>query len=230
MSEVTEETPDVVEEPDEEPVEEEGTEEDIPFEEPEEQAEPEPEPPAAHGRSERELEAIRKKLDTSANTWRRRVEELLGEDFAALTPCELCGDDIPGFHWPAELLQPDNEIQERLLAVLRQPAVMTYNPDPDTRECDRCSGKGKLELPGIVPGNETKVCGQCKGYGYIPSEANMLLIDGKRPGKETAQAMLEHKVAIGRSWPSMPNHVRVTIGTRDEMAKFKKAFERVMEA
>jgi hypothetical protein len=168
MSEVTEETPDVVEEPDEEPVEEEGTEEDIPFEEPEEQAEPEPEPPAAHGRSERELEAIRKKLDTSANTWRRRVEELLGEDFAALTPCELCGDDIPGFHWPAELLQPDNEIQERLLAVLRQPAVMTYNPDPDTRECDRCSGKGKLELPGIVPGNETKVCGQCKGYGYIP--------------------------------------------------------------
>jgi histidinol-phosphate aminotransferase len=68
-----------------------------------------------------------------------------------------------------------------------------------------------------------------KGYGFIPSEANMIMIDGKRPGPETAAAMLKQKVAIGRAWPSMPNHVRVTIGTRDEMAKFKAAFERVME-
>jgi histidinol-phosphate aminotransferase len=67
-------------------------------------------------------------------------------------------------------------------------------------------------------------------YAFIRSEANMVMIDGKRPGRETAAAMLEHKVAIGRSWPSMPNHVRVTIGTRDEMTKFKVAFERVMEA
>ena len=67
-------------------------------------------------------------------------------------------------------------------------------------------------------------------YAFIRSEANMVLIDGKRPGRETAAAMLQHKVAIGRSWPSMPNHVRVTNGTRDEMTKFKVAFERVMEA
>jgi histidinol-phosphate aminotransferase len=69
-----------------------------------------------------------------------------------------------------------------------------------------------------------------KGYGYIPSDANMVLIDGKRPGKEVAAAMLERKVAIGRSWTALPNHVRVTIGTREEMAKFKDAFERVMES
>jgi histidinol-phosphate aminotransferase len=65
-------------------------------------------------------------------------------------------------------------------------------------------------------------------YAFIRSEANMVLIDGKRPGKDLTAAMLEQKVAIGRTWPSMPNHVRVTIGTRDEMAKFKTAFERVM--
>ena len=69
-----------------------------------------------------------------------------------------------------------------------------------------------------------------KGYAYIPSEANMVLIDSKRPGRETAQAMLEHKVAIGRSWPSLPTHVRVTIGTAAEMEKFKAAFERVVRA
>ena len=69
-----------------------------------------------------------------------------------------------------------------------------------------------------------------KGYAFIPSEANMVMIDGKRPGLEVAAAMLKHKVAIGRAWPSLPNHVRVTIGTRDEMAKFKAAFERVTGA
>jgi histidinol-phosphate/aromatic aminotransferase/cobyric acid decarboxylase-like protein len=67
-----------------------------------------------------------------------------------------------------------------------------------------------------------------RGHSFIPSEANMVLIDVKRPGPEVGQEMLKHGVAIGRSWPSMPNHVRVTIGTRDEMTKFKAAFEQVM--
>jgi histidinol-phosphate/aromatic aminotransferase/cobyric acid decarboxylase-like protein len=70
-----------------------------------------------------------------------------------------------------------------------------------------------------------------KAYAFIPSEANMILIDSKRPGRETAEAMLkQHKVAIGRSWEALPHHVRVTIGTRDEMARFKAAFERVMDS
>jgi histidinol-phosphate aminotransferase len=66
------------------------------------------------------------------------------------------------------------------------------------------------------------------GFAYIPSEANMIMIDTKRPGREVAEAMLKQKVAIGRSWPSLPTHVRVTIGTRDEMMKFKAAFQQVL--
>jgi histidinol-phosphate aminotransferase len=68
-----------------------------------------------------------------------------------------------------------------------------------------------------------------RGYRFIPSDANMVMIDGKRPGKETAAAMLEHKVAIGRTWAALPTHVRVTIGTHEEMGKFKAAFQRVMQ-
>jgi histidinol-phosphate aminotransferase len=56
----------------------------------------------------------------------------------------------------------------------------------------------------------------------------MVLIDSQRPGRATAAAMLQYKVAIGRSWPALPQHVRITIGTREEMAKFQSAFERVM--
>ena len=69
-----------------------------------------------------------------------------------------------------------------------------------------------------------------KGYHCLPSEANMLMIDVKRPGRQVFAAMLGQKVAIGRVWASMPNHVRVSIGTRDEMAAFRAAFARVVNA
>lgn len=69
-----------------------------------------------------------------------------------------------------------------------------------------------------------------KGYAVIPSEANMIMVDVRRPGREVFSALLKEKVVVGRSWAAMPNHVRVSIGTRDEMAKFRAAFDRVMNA
>ncbi len=67
-----------------------------------------------------------------------------------------------------------------------------------------------------------------RGFTVLPSEANMIMIDVRRPGREVSQALLKEKVAIGRTWPSMPKHVRVSIGTRDEMTKFRAAFGKVM--
>jgi histidinol-phosphate aminotransferase len=67
-----------------------------------------------------------------------------------------------------------------------------------------------------------------KGFEVIPSEANMIMVGARRPGREVQRALMAEKVAIGRTWPSLPNHVRVTIGTREEMAKFRTAFGRVM--
>jgi histidinol-phosphate aminotransferase len=69
-----------------------------------------------------------------------------------------------------------------------------------------------------------------KGFPVVPSDANMLLVDVHRPGREVFSALLREKVAIGRTWHSMPQHVRISIGTREEMAKFRAAFERVMNA
>jgi histidinol-phosphate aminotransferase len=59
---------------------------------------------------------------------------------------------------------------------------------------------------------------------FIPAETNCFMVDVKRPGKQFQDAMLKEKVAIGRVWPIMPNYVRITVGTKDEMAKFKSAF------
>ena len=69
-----------------------------------------------------------------------------------------------------------------------------------------------------------------KGYKIVPgSQGNMFMVDVKRPGKEFQQAMLKENVAIGRSWPAMPNYVRVTVGTKAEMEKFQTAFVKCMD-
>ena len=78
--------------------------------------------------------------------------------------------------------------------------------------------------------NETAEWLDKKGYTPYPSEANMLMFPVKRPGREVFTALLREKVAIGRTWASKPNHVRVSIGTAEEMAKFRAAFAKVMNA
>jgi histidinol-phosphate aminotransferase len=65
-------------------------------------------------------------------------------------------------------------------------------------------------------------------FHYVPSVSNKFMVDVKRPGREVIEAMRREKVYIGRVWPSWPTYVRVTVGTPEEMAKFKAAFLKVM--
>jgi len=68
------------------------------------------------------------------------------------------------------------------------------------------------------------------GYKTIPgSQGNMFLVDVQRPGREFQHAMLKENVAIGRTWASMPQYVRVTVGTKAEMSKFESAFVKCMD-
>jgi histidinol-phosphate aminotransferase len=69
-----------------------------------------------------------------------------------------------------------------------------------------------------------------KGYKYIPSHSNCFMIDTGRPGREVIAALQKQDVYIGRTWPVWPNHVRVSVGTPAEMARFQVAFEKVMSA
>jgi histidinol-phosphate aminotransferase len=68
------------------------------------------------------------------------------------------------------------------------------------------------------------------GIAYVPSVSNKFMMDVIRPAREFIQAMAAEKVFVGRSWPVWPTHVRVTVGTRDEMLKFQQAVLKVMAA
>jgi len=65
-------------------------------------------------------------------------------------------------------------------------------------------------------------------FKYVPSVSNKFMVDVKQPGDKIKDALQKEKVYIGRVWPSWPTYVRVSVGTQDEMNKFKAAFLKVM--
>ena len=68
-----------------------------------------------------------------------------------------------------------------------------------------------------------------KNLTFIETHANFMMIDVGRPSTQVIPKMLAKGVAIGRPFPTYGNMVRVTIGTGQEMAKFRKAFEEVLQ-
>jgi len=65
------------------------------------------------------------------------------------------------------------------------------------------------------------------GYKQIPSQANFIMFDCKRPVVPLIQAMKQRNVHVGRLFPALPNHMRLTIGKKTEMESFVSAFKQV---
>jgi histidinol-phosphate aminotransferase len=65
------------------------------------------------------------------------------------------------------------------------------------------------------------------GYKIIPSQANFIMFDCKKPVVPLIKAMKERNVHVGRLFPALPNHMRLTIGKKSEMETFLTAFREV---
>ncbi len=71
---------------------------------------------------------------------------------------------------------------------------------------------------------------KASGYKVIGDpKSNCFMIDTGRDGHGVIAAMQAQKVYIGRIWPIWPNAVRISVGTPDEMSKFRTAFKTVMD-
>ncbi|MFL6540282.1 MAG: aminotransferase, partial [Chthoniobacterales bacterium] len=68
------------------------------------------------------------------------------------------------------------------------------------------------------------------GFKSIPSQANFIMVDVKKPVVPMIAAMKQRKVQVGRLFPTLPNHMRVTIGKKEEMEAFVGAFREVVAA
>jgi histidinol-phosphate aminotransferase len=69
------------------------------------------------------------------------------------------------------------------------------------------------------------------GVSYIPSTSNFFMMSVKgMKGHEVGEAMAAKKVMLaGDRWPEWPEHIRVTVGTYEEMGKFNGAIDEVVK-
>lgn len=63
---------------------------------------------------------------------------------------------------------------------------------------------------------------------FVPSVSNCFMLNAKMPARRLVNAMQKEKIYIGRVWPAWPTYARISVGTKDEMAKFKTALLKVM--
>ena len=78
---------------------------------------------------------------------------------------------------------------------------------------------------------ETLAWLKASGYAVVGSpKSNCFMIQTDRDAHSVIAGMVGEKVYIGRVWPVWPKAVRISVGTADDMAKFRVAFKKVMDA
>ena len=68
------------------------------------------------------------------------------------------------------------------------------------------------------------------GYDVIPSQANFFMVGLRREVQPVIQAFREEGVLVGRPFPPMTQHLRVSVGVPEEMDRFMVAFKKVLAA
>ena len=66
------------------------------------------------------------------------------------------------------------------------------------------------------------------GYTVPAAEANFMMVDVHRDAHAFKLECAKHKIAIGRQFPSLPTHARVSVGTLAEMKKAVAVFRTVL--
>ena len=78
--------------------------------------------------------------------------------------------------------------------------------------------------------NATSTALRNMGYDVIPSETNFFMVHTGRPVQEVQAAFREKGVLVGRPFPPMLDHLRVSIGTEEEMDRFMTAWKEIFPA
>jgi histidinol-phosphate aminotransferase len=63
------------------------------------------------------------------------------------------------------------------------------------------------------------------GYKVGQCEANFMMVDIRRDSKEFKLECVKQLVAVGRQFPTLPTHARISIGTMAEMRKATRVFQ-----
>jgi histidinol-phosphate aminotransferase len=78
--------------------------------------------------------------------------------------------------------------------------------------------------------NKTTAALNALGYETVPSETNFFLVNLKRPIGPVAAEFRSKGVLVGRAFPPLTEHLRVSVGTAAEMDRFMVAFKEIFSS
>ena len=100
------------------------------------------------------------------------------------------------------------------------------------------AARASLSDPDLIPtrkkwigDSRRETIAYLKANGFKPigeSQSNCFMIDTGRPAHGVIAALQKKNVYIGRIWPVWPNAVRISVGSPEDMSKFRVAFKDVM--
>jgi histidinol-phosphate aminotransferase len=64
----------------------------------------------------------------------------------------------------------------------------------------------------------------------LPTETNFFMVAIRREVQPVIEEFRKKGVAVGRPFPPMTQHMRVSVGTEEEMARFMTAFKEILPA
>jgi histidinol-phosphate aminotransferase len=89
---------------------------------------------------------------------------------------------------------------------------------------------GQAEVKAKIIASRTKTTRALEAHGYpvIPSQTNFFMVSiGERTVQPVIQEFRDKGILVGRPFPPMLNHLRVSVGLPEEMDKFEKAFKEI---
>jgi histidinol-phosphate aminotransferase len=69
-----------------------------------------------------------------------------------------------------------------------------------------------------------------RGFKAIPSDANFVMLEIGRPVPPLIDALKQRGFLVGRLFPSMPTHLRISLGTEEQMARFQPVLADVLRS
>jgi histidinol-phosphate aminotransferase len=68
---------------------------------------------------------------------------------------------------------------------------------------------------------------KARGLETIPSHANFVMLDSARPTRAVIDHFKSHRILIGRPFPPLDTHVRISLGTPAEMKQFWQVWDQM---
>jgi len=72
--------------------------------------------------------------------------------------------------------------------------------------------------------DETVAWLKARGFTCTASQSNCFMINVKQPAEQVIETLAAQGVLVGRVWKDWPQWVRVTVGNKQEMARFREVF------